>query len=189
MSPQQLKNLADRLLNERRHAERVLAEETAAVLQAEQDAADCLTAQGIIQQIAQSIQQKAHGRVAAVVTKCVQAVFGTHMEFRIDVERKRGKTEARLLLLENAHELDPLDEACGGVVDVAAFGLRMAAIVLTRPTSRRLLICDEPFKNVNGEEYQARVAAVVTALAEDLDFQIVFVTDDDWLKVGKVIEL
>ena len=48
---------------------------------------------------------------------------------------------------------------------------------------------DEPFKGVNGRVYQERTAKLVEALAEELDFQFIIVSDDDWLKIGKVITL
>jgi hypothetical protein len=42
---------------------------------------------------------------------------------------------------------------------------------------------------VNGEENQRRVAQMLLTLCKELGFQLVLVSDDDWLKVGKVIEL
>lgn len=47
----------------------------------------------------------------------------------------------------------------------------------------------ETIKHLNGEEYQARVGGMLEALAGEMGVQIVMVTDDDWLRIGKVVQL
>ncbi len=149
-------------------------------------AAEC---QVLIQTAAQAVQERAHNQIAAVVTKCLRTVFEDDYEFRIDFEKKRGKTEARLLFLKGGKEEDPMDGSGGGVLDVASFALRLSCIMLRRPRGRKILILDEPFKNVNGENNRDRAAALLTALAEEFDVQIIMATGDDWLKIGTVVEV
>lgn len=156
---------------------------------AKEDAEDAREAQRIVQVVAQTVQKQAHAKLAGIVTRCLQAVFGPEFEFKIEFDRKRGKTEAKLLITENGLELNPMDECCGGVIDVATFALRLACLLLQRPVRRRLLVLDEPMKNVNGQIYQDRVGQLMETLAEEMGVQFIIVTDDDWLKVGKVVQL
>lgn len=151
-------------------------------------------AQEILQACAERVQAKAHKQIVAVVTRCLRAVFGTTgpnaYEFRIDFLRKRGKTEADMYFVKNGEREDPRDGVPGGVLDVAAFALRVAEVLMQRPPVRRLLILDEPFKFPSlRRNYRERVKDLVTALAEELDFQFIIVTHDPVFEVGKVIDL
>lgn len=146
-------------------------------------------AQQIVQVVAETLQNQVHARVASVVTKCLQSVFDDPYEFSIRFERKRGKTEAKLVLSRDGLELtDPLNEAGLGVVEVAAFALRVVALILTVPPKRRLLVLDEPFRFVS-REYRRAVRDVVVDLSREMGVQIVMVTHAKELVCGKVIEL
>lgn len=147
-------------------------------------------AQLILQTVAQSLQQKAHEQIARVVTQCLQMVFyDEDYAFKIRFEKKRGKTEAKLLLLNKGHEVEePLEEDSGGVLDVASFALRLSCLVLTKPRLRRLLVMDEPFKNIS-EEYEEHVKNMLLTLSKDFGLQIIMVTHEDGFKCGRVIKL
>lgn len=145
-------------------------------------------AQSTAQGVAAEVQASAHDRIARVVSRCLAAVFDEPYEFRVTFDRKRGKTEARLGFVRDGVEMDPLTAAGGGVVDVAAFALRLAALVLARPARRRLVVLDEPFKFVSAE-YRGAVRGMLEMLAEDMDVQFVIVTHIDELKTGTVIEV
>jgi DNA repair exonuclease SbcCD ATPase subunit len=145
-------------------------------------------AQEIAQAVAAIVQQQAHERIAGIVSKCLATVFDEPYEFRINFEQKRGKTDARLVFLRDGHELDPMEDSGLGVVDVAAFALRVAALVLTQPMKRRMIVMDEPMKFVS-RDYQSRVRTMLQMLSEELDVQIVLVTHIEALQIGKVVEL
>lgn len=185
------RKLLDRALSEYSLASRQVEVETRNLEEAKDLVQDTLQAQSIVQEVAKGVQQKAHAKIASVVTHCLKAIFGEEAyEFRINFERKRGKTEAKLSFVRDGIELDdPTGETGGGVIDVASFALRLACVLLSLPKRRKLLILDEPFRFINGTEYQERVGILLEKLAEDLDFQFVIVTDDEWLKIGKVIEI
>ncbi len=150
-------------------------------------------AREIVQKVAQTIQQQAHGRIASVVTRCLAAVFDDPYRFEVRFDRKRGKTEARLLFERDGLALeDPLNEVGGGVVDVAALALRLACIMLSRPPRRRLLVLDEPFRNIRGRENKQRVRRMLLRLAEDTKFQFLLNCDAEAypeFALGKIIEL
>lgn len=170
-------------------AEQTVSGERAAITQAEQEAADSQQAQEVLQRLAQAVQQQAHNRIAGVVTSCLQTVFGEQAyEFKIEFDRKRGRTEARLLFLRGDLEVDPLTASGGGMVDVAAFALRAACLMLHRPRVRRLLVLDEPFRFVSAE-FQDNVRQMLEGLAADLGMQIIMVTHNEAYETGTVIHL
>lgn len=144
-------------------------------------------AQALAQHVAQQIQTRAHVSIAKIVTKCL-AIFDEPYTFRILFDRKRGKTEARLVFERDGMEVDPLTASGGGVVDVAAFALRIACLVLARPQLRRVLILDEPFRFVS-PEYRHKVRELLISLATDMGIQFLIVTHDPQLRAGKIIEL
>lgn len=141
----------------------------------------------IAQAVAEKLQSEAHKRIARIVTECL-SIFDEPYEFRIVFSRARGRTEARLVFERDGIEVDPMDGSGGGVVDVAAFALRLACLVLRRPQLRRLLVLDEPFKHV-AAEYRPRVRAILDRLAKDLEVQVVMVTHDPQLRTGTTITI
>lgn len=142
----------------------------------------------VIRTAAVKVQQTVHDQIASVVTRCLAAVFEADApEFRIVFEKKRGKTQARLVFVQDGKEIDPQDGDAGGLLDVAAFALRLAALRLAVPRPRQLLVLDEPFKHLD-KTRQPRAAELLMALATELNVQIVLVTHSDDLKIGTVIQ-
>lgn len=183
------RRLLDRRLAEERAAQLAVRAERRALRQARRDARDAAQAQSALQDIAQQVQQRTHARIAEVVTHGLQTVFGPDAyEFRIEFERKRGKTEARLVFLRDAQEVDPLGAAGGGVVDVAAFVLRITCLLLARPARRRLLVLDEPLKMLSSDHIPA-ARELIETLSRDLGVQIIMVTHNRGLAAGQVIEV
>lgn len=178
----------DRMLVCRAAGKTALRAARDAVIAGEDHLAAAEEAQGIVQAVAETVQAEAHDRIAGVVTRCLAAVFDKPYEFQIRFERARGRTEARLVFVRDGQELDPLDASGGGVVDVAAFALRLSSLMLARPACRRVVVMDEPFKFVSVGR-RDRVRAMLESLAEDLDVQFVMVTHMDELRCGTIVEL
>lgn len=145
-------------------------------------------AQQVVQAVAETIQEQAHGRIAGVVTRCLATVFDEPYEFKIEFERARGRTEARLRFVREGLSVNPIDSSGGGVVDVAAFALRVSCLMLKRPAARRVLVVDEPFRFVSAN-YRHRVAQMLEELSAELGIQFIMVTHIDELRLGRVIEI
>ena len=146
-------------------------------------------AQALFQEVSIAVQTTVHSRIASVVTRCLEAVWGDDAyAFKITWERKRGRTEAAISLVRDGNEVDPRDGAGGGVCDVVAFSLRLAALMLHRPKLRRLLIADEPLRHLSADRRPA-ARAMLQQLAKDMGFQMVFATHSKELVTGKVIEI
>lgn len=170
------------------HAHKLIREEKQTLKLSRIKLNNRLQAQKIIQQVAQTVQQQAHTRISAVVTKCLAAVFPNPYTFKICFEQKRGKTEARLVFVRDGREVHPTAASGLGVVDVAAFAQRLASLKLSRPIKRQLLVLDEPFSHVSRGRSEA-VGQMIQALAEDMKIQIILITHNQDLEVGKVIRL
>jgi hypothetical protein len=174
------------MLSEYDHAKKNVKDEKNNLRKALNELNASRESQKILQHIAEATQTIAHEQICKVVTHGLRYV-GWDYSFDIEFARVRGKTEARLWFVRDGHRVGK-NAVGGGPVDVAAFCLRLACLMLATPKRRRLLEADEPFKNVNGPEYQERVRELVLSLARDLDFQFIFASDN-WFRVGKVIEL
>lgn len=176
------------LLADLRQSKAAVAAEARMHAEAVDGLTDAEEAQKICQLVAQSVQEQAHKRISAVVTRCLAAVFDDPYQFRIKFEQKRGKTEASLLFVREGVELDPLTASGGGAVDIAAFALRVACVVMARPAVARVLVMDEPFKFLSAQ-YRDRARLMLETLSTDLGVQIVMVTHIEELKTGEIVEL
>lgn len=145
--------------------------DTEALLQAKQEARDVITA------VAEDCQRQCQNQISYVVTRCLKAVFRDQpIRFRLIFEHKRNQTEVRAVFTdEHGRDYDPLEACGGGMVDVAAFGLRLACLMLRRPKPDRVLVLDEPFKWVSAG-YRKNVAQMLRDLATKFDMQIVLIT-------------
>jgi len=179
----------NRLLGDLNSIKKQYKEEKKNLKQAEKELEYTKEAQIITQQISQMIQQQAHKKIEGVVSKCLEGVFGNEYGFKIRFERKRGRTEANLLLLREGHEIeDVLNSDSGGVIDVASLALRLACIVLTKPHLRRIIIMDEPFRNLDLQNRE-KVRMLLEELAENFEVQFIIVTHELAFQIGKVIEI
>lgn len=163
-------------------------DEKKALAAAEEAYEDAQAAQALVQEVAQHVQQQAHVRISAIVSKCLAAVFDEPYEFKVNFLQKRGKTEAEIVFVRDGHELRPTENAGLGVCDVAAFALRAAALCLSRPQKRRVLILDEPFKHLS-VNFRERVAEMVDMLSNELDIQFIMTTHYEEHHLGKVVKL
>lgn len=164
--------------------------ESEALERYKQDAESAHKAQSVLQSVAAAVQSKAHEQITAVVNKCLATVVPEMgYTFRIDFVRRRGRTDAEMRFVRNGVRVNPTESDSGGVTEIAAFGLRLACLMLARPERRRLLVLDEPFTFIHGRKYQRRVASLVESLADELDVQLLIVTGLEWLRLGNIIEV
>ncbi len=186
----ELRRKADAFKAKHDHACRAVSEEGSRLTAAENRVAAAEEARTVIQHVAQAVQQNAHAKIASVVTCCLAGVFDDPYGFNLRFERRRGKTECDLKFTRGGEEFHPAEEgeSFGGAVDVASLALRLSCLMLTRPRARRLLVMDEPCKNVNGKGNQSRVCEMVETLSRDMKVQMILVSDN-WLRAGEVVRL
>lgn len=180
----------DRKLTAYRNARTIAKANADAAKAYRSEARHHLEAQEVLTGLAGEVQRQVHARISALVTRCLTTVLDDPVEFRIVFETRAGRTTARLAFYEDGEEVDPLLGAGGGVVDLAAFALRLACLLVGRPPARRLLVLDEPFKFVSDRgDYRTRVRDLLDALSRELDFQFILVTHDPAFELGRVVDL
>lgn len=171
-------------------AKEVVRKQRKMLKEAEKNLKVCLEAQEFIQAAASKMQEQMHKGISAIVTKCLEMIFDHPYTFVIHFDKKRGKTEARMVFVDrdSGEEIDPVSESGGGVVDVASFALRLAAMVMMKPKPRQALLLDEPLKFLS-KNYRPRVRDLLESLSEDLGIQIIMITHDEDLISGKVVRI
>lgn len=189
MKCHQLRNRINPALGAYHSAKEQVLRETKALAAVKQHMEDVEAGQKIAQIVAEALQKQAHQQISELVSSCLLAVFEEDAyEFHIDFVQRRGKTEADLYLTRAGLSVDPLKSAGGGVVDVVSFALRLACVLLRSPKVRLVLILDEPFKMLS-KEYVPLIGELLLRLAKEQDVQIIMVTHNPQLLIGKVIEL
>jgi len=178
----------DELVFRHRNAASALEAERQALEEAQRNEAAISNAKDILQQTGQAIQKQVHDQIAGVVSRCLAAVFDNPYEFKIEFERKRGRTEARMCFMRDGHETDPLFGSGGGVVDVAAFALRVACMMMTKPPVRRIICADEPMKFVS-KDLRPRVAELIESISRELEIQFLLISHDAEFKIGEIVEV
>ncbi len=184
-----LRKRADRLLGEYVLASRQVKQERTALREAIENVSAALEAQQVVQAASKATQEQAHRSIADVVSKCLEAVFGEESyEFVVKFHQKRGKTEAELLFRRDGQEISPMKASGGGAIDIASFALRLAALMLSTPRKRKLLVMDEPFRFLS-KQYRASARQLLKTLAEETGIQFIMVTHVDEFRIGSVVEL
>ena len=142
----------------------------------------------VSQIVAQKTQEELEYRISEIVKMALESIFPEPYDFKIRFEIKRGKTEANLLFKRDGEEIDPMTASGGGVVDVAAFALRLSCFLITRPRPEPFVVLDEPFRFVS-KGYMPAVAELLDELSRKLKIQFLMVTHEEDLRVGNVIEM
>lgn len=134
-------------------------------------------AQDIVKTVALETQAQLEYRISATVTAAQEAVFDDPYGLVVKFEDRRGKTECDILFERGGQTMDPLASSGYGAADIAAFALRVAAWSMSRGT-RPVLILDEPFRHLKGEEQNRRAIHMVKELSRELDLQVIMVSDE-----------
>lgn len=140
----------------------------------------------ILRDLYEQTQERFHGQIMQIVSYCMKEVFGDDAyEFKIEFTQKRNQVEASFVFVRDGEAFDPLLAAGGGVLSVACFALRLAVIYLTKNSTRRIMVMDEPFGQLS-VEYRDQMAALVLKLADEFDFQFILITHATEFEMGKV---
>jgi len=119
------------------------------------------------------------------VNLALRSVFTEPSHFTAKFVERRNTNELDLLFDEDPN----IDEShSGGQMDITAFTLRCAFIF--KKGLRRLILLDEPFKNVS-PEYQEACSNMVKTIIDELDLQVIMVNNMPKLNLSadKLIKL
>jgi hypothetical protein len=142
---------------------------------------DIARALEIIQCTAKLTQQQLEIHISELVSLALEAVFPNPYKMVLKFETRRNRSEADLLLQdENGNLLNPMDSVGGGVVDVAAFALRIALWSLKRPKPRAVMIMDEPLRFLS-KDLQLRASTMINEVSKKLGVQFLIVSHEEEL--------
>lgn len=148
----------------------------------------------LLKEVSEKCQQKTVKQIEKIITQLYQYVFNSDDEVVIDLDVKRAYPEAHILIKTQkggkSVMLDPVEEEGGGKVDIISLGLRVAGLLLFKPSLNKVLILDEPLKDVStslttSKAYRQRTAEFLKTLCQDYGIQIIIVThEQDFIDVA-----
>lgn len=138
----------------------------------------------LFQKTSEFAREQAKVQVESLVTKCLQFVFETEIEFLIEIEELRGKANAEFYVVNESEnsiiKTKPELSRGGGVVDIVSLALRIAFLQTHKPRIEGPLILDEPAKHVSND-YIYNVADFLKQTSNLFNRQIIMVTHNDHL--------
>ena len=148
---------------------------------------DTERALAIIQKVAMDTQSVLELHIHELCSLAMDAVFfddprGPY-EVKLRFEEKRGQTDANIYFERNGFMYpDPYrNKACGGgAIDIASFALRIAAWSLSRPRPDNVMLLDEPFSRLKGDEANRRAIKMVQEVCKGISggLQIIMISDE-----------
>lgn len=138
----------------------------------------------LLQKTSDYAREQSRIRIEALVTNCLQYIFDSNMEFKIEIVELRGKPEAEFYVISDSDgekiKTKPQEARGGGVVDVISLALRLAMLQCSSVQIDGPLILDEPAKHVS-DEYISQVADFIKQAGIIFERQVIMVTHNKHL--------
>jgi hypothetical protein len=133
----------------------------------------------IVKQVALATQKQLEYHLSEQVSLAMEAVFDDPYRLKLNFQEKRGKTEVEILFTRRELEFPPMGSAGGGVIDIASLALQIAYLSMRNDKKvRPLLLLDEPFSRLKGEDANRRALAIIQEISRKLQLQIIMVSDE-----------
>lgn len=133
----------------------------------------------IVKQVGLMTQKQLEYHLTEQASLAMEAVFDDPYQLKVEFQEKRGKTEVEILFKRRDMEFPPIGSAGGGAIDVASLALRIAYWAMRQDKKiRPLLLLDEPFSQLKGEEANRRALAIIQEISNQLGLQIIMVSDE-----------
>lgn len=138
----------------------------------------------LLQKTSEFAREQAKTQIEILVTNCLQYVFESNIEFKIEIEELYGKPNAEFYVITNDDgqiiKTKPELSRGGGVVDIISLALRISFLQVHKPLVEGPLILDEPAKHVS-EDFIFNVADFLKKTSEMFNRQIIMVTHNNHL--------
>ena len=134
----------------------------------------------IIREVGLTTQKQLKYHIADIASLALESVFKEPYKLVLDFVERRGKTECDILFERDGERIDPLLASGGGVVDLAAFALRIASWSMQTPRTRNTIVLDEPFKHLS-KDLHDRASEMIKQVSRKLDVQFIIITHEPTL--------
>lgn len=138
----------------------------------------------LYQKTSEFAREQAKVQIESLVSKCLQFIFESNIEFVIEIEELRNKANAEFYVVTENEDIviktKPELSRGGGVVDIVSLALRIAFLQIHKPSIEGPLILDEPAKHVS-DEYIFNVADFLKQTSDMFNRQIIMVTHNQHL--------
>lgn len=138
----------------------------------------------LFQKTSEFAREQAKIQIESLVTKCLQFIFESNIEFLIEIEELRNKANAEFYVVSENEDViiktKPELSRGGGIVDIVSLALRIAFLQIHKPRIEGPLILDEPAKHVSAD-YIFNVGDFLKQTSEMFNRQIIMVTHNQHL--------
>jgi DNA repair exonuclease SbcCD ATPase subunit len=135
-------------------------------------------AREVIREVGLLTQRQLQSQISELTSLALESVFDNPYQLVVEFVERRNKTECDLYFERDGNNVDPLSSTGGGVVDVAAFALRVASWAMKRDRARNVMLLDEPFSRLKGREANLKALQMVHQISNDLQLQVIMVSDE-----------
>ncbi|OQC75312.1 MAG: hypothetical protein BWX44_00043 [Spirochaetes bacterium ADurb.Bin001] len=133
----------------------------------------------IVKQVGLATQKQLEYHLSEQVSLAMEAVFDDPYELIVNFLEKRGKTEVDLLFSRRGLTFSPMGNAGGGAIDIGSLALRIAYWAIREDKKvRPLLLLDEPFSRLKGQNANQRALAIIREISQQLGLQIIMISDE-----------
>lgn len=133
----------------------------------------------IAKQVGLLTQKQLEFHLSEQVSMAMDAVFDDPYRMKVNFLERRDRTEVEFLFCRRDMEFPAIGNAGGGAIDVACLALRVAYLSMRQDKKvRPLLLLDEPFSQLKGEDANLRALAVLREISKSLGIQIIMISDE-----------
>lgn len=127
---------------------------------------------------------QAKKQIEDLVSRCLQFIFETDIEFVIEITESRNIPQAEFYVISNydgySVKTKPEISRGGGVVDIISIALRLAFIQIHKPVIEGPILLDEPGKHVS-DDYIFNLGEFLKQSSNMFKRQIIMVTHNNHL--------
>lgn len=133
----------------------------------------------LLQRVSEFAREQSRAQIESLVTNCLQYIFDTNLEFKIEINEMRGRPEAEFYVVSNfggtVVKTRPQDARGGGVIDIISLAIRIAMLECSSLDIKGPIILDEPAKHVS-DDYIVQVAEFLKQVTSMFKRQVLMVT-------------
>ena len=149
-----------------------------------QESEDLILVDTLLKETADFSRLQSSKEIESIVTSCLDLVFNSKMEFKIELSQLRGKNSAEFFIIEmdedKKYTYKIEDTRGGGVIDILSLALRIAFILKINPPVKGPIVLDEPAKHVS-DDYIFNIADFIKKISEEFDKQIIIISHNEHL--------